>query len=693
MNRLADEKSPYLLQHAENPVDWFPWGEEAFERARGEDKPVFLSIGYATCHWCHVMERESFEDPHVAELMNEAFVNVKVDREERPDIDGVYMTVCQMLTGSGGWPLTIIMTPEKKPFYAATYIPRETRFGRVGMMDLVPRIRQMWRDQREEVTSTADRIVGYLHDQASHESAMLSAEILPAAYKELAEQFDEHYGGFRGAPKFPTPHNLAFLLRYWRRYDEPHALAMAEKTLQEMRRGGLYDHIGFGFHRYSTDERWLVPHFEKMLYDQALLTMAYVEAYQATGRSEYAETAREVLGYVLREMRSPEGGFHSAQDADSEGVEGRFYLWTQEEIKKVLGENEADLFMTVYNIERKGNFIEPMEGSRTGQNIPHLKESLERIATGLRIPVDRLRQRLEESRGRLFEARRERIQPGKDDKVLTDWNGLMIAAMAKAGRVLDEPAYVEAARSGAEFVLGRMRQEDGRLLHRYREGEAGIEGNLDDYAFLVWGLIELYEAEFEVGLLRTALALNGLMLADFWDEKEGGLFFAAEGAESPLVRQKQIYDGAVPSGNSVAMLNLLRLGRITANSDFEAKADRLARAFGSEVERLPAAYTQLLVAVDFGIGPTFELTVAGKKEAEDTQRMLRTVHSKFVPNKVVIHRPAGEDEPEIARFAEFVKNQTPLDDHATAYVCVNYGCHEPTTDPQRVVELLEGRSA
>ncbi|NLX04685.1 MAG: thioredoxin domain-containing protein, partial [Phycisphaerae bacterium] len=338
------------------------------------------------------------------------------------------------------------------------------------------------------------------------------------------------------------------------------------------------------------------------------------------------------------------------------------------------------------------NFIEPMEGSRTGQNIPHLKESLERIATGLRIPVDRLRQRLEESRGKLFEARRERAHPGKDDKVLTDWNGLMIAAMAKAGRVLDEPAYVEAARGGAEFVLGRMRKEDGRLLHRYREGEAGIEGNLDDYAFLVWGLIELYEAEFEVGLLRTALALNGLMLADFWDEKEGGLFFAAEGAESLLVRQKQVYDGAVPSGNSVAMLNLLRLGRITANSDFEVKADRLARAFGSDVERLPAAYTQLLVAIDFGIGPTFELTVAGKKEAEDTQRMLRTVHSKFVPNKVVIHRPSGEDEPEIARFAEFVKNQTTLDDHATAYVCVNYACQEPTTDPERVVELLESRS-
>jgi uncharacterized protein YyaL (SSP411 family) len=689
-NRLIFEKSPYLLQHANNPVDWYPWGPEAFEKARKEDKPIFLSIGYSTCHWCHVMEHESFEDPEVARLMNQVFVSVKVDREERPDLDNIYMTVCQMMTGSGGWPLTIVMTPDKKPFFAGTYFPKKSRLGRIGMLDLVPRIQEIWTNRRDEVLKSADQITAALQ-QFSHEAPgeELGEPTLRTAFEQLAQRFDEQHGGFGNAPKFPTPHNLLFLLRYWRRTGNEKALRMVEKTLHAMRLGGVYDHVGFGFHRYSTDPIWLVPHFEKMLYDQALLAIAYTEAYQATGKAEYAQTAREVFSYVLRDMRAPIGAFYSAEDADSEGEEGKFYLWTEEQIRRVLSPDEADLIIKVFNVGKEGNFHEEATGGRSGRNILHLRRGLQEIASDLKIPEQRLRAHLGSAREKLFAAREKRIHPHKDDKVLADWNGLMIAALAKGARVLDEPGYAKAAKGASDFILHHMRNPNGRLLHRYRDGQPALPANVDDYAFLIWGMIELYETTFEVRFLQRALELNDDLVKHFWDEEAGGLYFTADDAEKLLVRQKDIYDGAIPSGNSVAALNLLRLGRIAANTDLEEKAVKIGRAFSKAVQQSPSAYTHLMLAVDFAIGPSYEVVIAGKAGAKDTKAMIRALRAHFLPNKVVILRPSEEESPNIANIAEYTKYQTSIDGKATAYVCLNYNCKLPTTDSGKMLELLD----
>jgi hypothetical protein len=691
-NRLIFEKSPYLLQHAGNPVDWYPWGPEAFEKARRENKPIFLSIGYSTCHWCHVMEHESFEDPEVARLMNQVFVSVKVDREERPDLDNIYMTICQMMTGSGGWPLTIVMTPDKKPFFAGTYFPKESRLGRIGMLDLVPRIQEIWTDRRDEVLKSADQITAALQQHSTEAPGEeLGEPTLRTAFEQLAQRFDQQHGGFGTAPKFPTPHNLLFLVRYWRRTGSEKALSMVEKTLHTMRLGGVYDHVGFGFHRYSTDPLWLVPHFEKMLYDQALLAMAYTEAYQATGKAEYAQTAREVFSYVLRDMRASTGMFYSAEDADSEGEEGKFYLWTVEEIRQVLSAEEADLVTTAFNVEEGGNFSDEATGRRSGRNILHLRKGLQEIASDLKIPEQQLKARLEGARQRLFAARERRIHPHKDDKVLVDWNGLMIAALAKAARVLDEPDYAEAAKGASDFILNHMHNPGGRLLHRYRDGQAALPANVDDYAFLIWGMIELYETTFEVPYLQRALDLNDDLLKHFWDEKAGGFYFTADDAEKLLARQKDIYDGAIPSGNSVAALNLLRLGRIAANADLEEKAVKIGRAFSMAVQQSPSAYTQLMLALDFATGPSYEVVIAGKAGAEDTKTMIRTLGEHFLPNNVAILRPTEEESPPIANIAEYTKQQTSIDGKATAYVCLNYNCKLPTTDSAKMLELLEGK--
>ncbi|MGH7890123.1 MAG: thioredoxin domain-containing protein, partial [Thermodesulfobacteriota bacterium] len=474
-NRLISEKSPYLLQHAHNPVDWYPWGEEAFVKAKNEDKPIFLSIGYSTCHWCHVMENESFEDEEVAKLMNDAFVSIKVDREERPDIDSIYMTVCQMLSQGGcGWPLNIIMTPDKKPFYAATYIPKENRHGRAGMLEFIPRIKEIWKTQRDNVLDSADQITSAIRQasQVSNEKKgkELDGSTFEKAYDQLAQNFDTVHGGFGRAPKFPTPHNLLFLLRCWKRTGKDKALEIVEKTLSAMRRGGIYDHVGFGFHRYSTDPEWLVPHFEKMLYDQAMLSMAYIEGYQATGNRDYEKTAREIFTYVLRDMTSPDGGFYSAEDADSEGEEGKFYLWTEDEIRKVLNKEESDLVMKVFNVEKGGNFSDEATGRKTHSNIFHLSGSLSDAASLLNLEREQLERRIETAREKLFSVREKRIHPHKDDKILTDWNGLMIAALAKGASAFDEPKYAEAAGRAVGFILSRMQKSDGELLHRYRDG-------------------------------------------------------------------------------------------------------------------------------------------------------------------------------------------------------------------------------
>ena len=685
-NRLIKEKSPYLLQHAYNPVDWYAWNEEAFEKARAENKPVFLSIGYSTCHWCHVMEKESFEDAEVAELMNEAFVSIKVDREERPDIDHVYMTVCQMMTGSGGWPLTIVMTPDKKPFFAATYIPKGSRFGRTGMMELIPRIREVWTNRHNDVLESAENMTSALRSvEKENPGELLDLTVLDKAYQELSERFDTTYGGFSGPPKFPTPHNFFFMLRYWRRTDRQEALEMVEKTLQEIRWGGIFDQIGFGFHRYSTDEGWLVPHFEKMLYDQAMLALAYLETYQATGNTGYSDTAKEIFTYVLRDMRSPEGGFYSAEDADSEGVEGKFYVWTEQELREILPPDEADLIVRVFHVQRNGNFREEASGESLGTNILYTGKSFADIASEVRLPVKEIESKIDSARFRLFEARERRIHPHKDDKILTDWNGLMIAALARGAQVLGDKAYSDAAEGAVEFLLKKLRKPDGRLLHRFREGEAGVAAHLDDYAFLVWGLIETYEATFDARFLKTALELNKDMIRHFWDEQGGGLYFTSDDAENLIVRNKEVYDGALPSGNAVAMLNLLRLGRFTGDADLEDRAFKLQRGFSQQVRQFPSGYTQFLSAVDFSLGSSHEVVISGALGAKE---MLNALRSRFSPNQVLVFRPAGQESAGIDAVVPFAKKYAPIDGKATAYVCSGHACKDPITEVRDLLALL-----
>lgn len=688
-NRLVHEKSPYLLQHADNPVDWYPWSEEAFEKARKENKPVFLSIGYSTCHWCHVMAHESFENPQISTLMNDAFISIKVDREERPDIDMIYMTVCQILTGSGGWPLTIIMTPDKKPFFAGTYIPGETRFGRIGMPDLIRRIKEIWSTRQDEVQGAADHIITTLQTitfPAPGEE--LGEDILHQTYEQLKDRFDEEYGGFGGEPKFPTPHNLLFLLRYWKRTHEEKALDMVEKTLQMMRRGGIYDQIGFGFHRYSTDQRWLVPHFEKMLYDQALLVPAYLETFQITRKEEYARTAREVLNYVLRDMTDADGGFYSAEDADSEGEEGKFYLWSYNEIQQVLTPEQVELFSDVFNILESGNYMDEVTGSKTGGNILHLTKPLNEIATDFQMSVPEFQKRAESIRKELFDLREKRIHPHKDDKILTDWNGLMIAALARGARVLEEPEYTLAAKRAVDFIFSNLFTPDGQLLHRYRDGNAALAGNLDDYAFLIHGLLELYETTFKVEYLKKAIRLSEYLLKHLWDDENGGFYFTESNEEELPVRQKVIYDGAIPSGNSIAMLNLTRLGRITADPGLEQKAAMIGSCFYENVIKMPSAYTQLMIAVDFLTGPSYEVVITGNPQADDTRQMLQAVQKEFLPNKILVFKSTDANSSGIQEVAPYTEDQKTIDSRATAYVCINYHCKLPTADINTMLSLL-----
>jgi uncharacterized protein len=690
-NRLIKEKSPYLLQHAYNPVDWHAWNEEAFEKARAENKPIFLSIGYSTCHWCHVMEKESFEDAEVAELMNNAFVSIKVDREERPDIDHVYMTVCQMMTGSGGWPLTIVMTPDKKPFFAATYLPKGSRFGRAGLMELIPRIREVWANRHKDVLESAENMTVALQSiETEKPGELLDVGVLDKAYEELSQRFDKTYGGFSGAPKFPTPHNFFFMLRYWRKADSQEALKMVEKTLQEIRWGGIFDQIGFGFHRYSTDREWLVPHFEKMLYDQALLALAYLETYQATGNTVYSDTAKEIFSYVLRDMRSPEGGFYSAEDADSEGVEGKFYVWTEQELREILPTDEADLIVRVFHVEKNGNFREEASGKSFGTNILYTGKSLADIASVMKLPSEVLKQKIDSARSRLFEVRERRVHPHKDDKILTDWNGLMIAALARGAQVLGDKSYADAAENAVEFILNRLRKPDGRLLHRYRDGEASVAAHLDDYAFLVWGLIETYEATFDARYLTTALEFNKEMICRFWDERGGGLYFTSDDAENLIVRKKEVYDGALPSGNAVAMLNLLRLGRFTGDADLEDRAFKIQKAFSEQVREFPSGYTQFLSAVDFGLGASHDVVISGSLGAKE---MLDALRSRFSPNQVLVFRPAGEESAGIDAVASFAKNYASVNGKATAYVCSGRSCKDPTTEVKDLLALLGQKNA
>ncbi|PSQ73035.1 MAG: thioredoxin domain-containing protein, partial [Bacteroidetes bacterium QH_6_64_77] len=538
-NRLADEQSPYLRQHKDNPVEWYPWGEEAFETAHQEDKPIFLSIGYSTCHWCHVMERESFEDQEVAAVLNDGFIPIKVDREERPDVDSIYMDVCQMMRGQGGWPLTVLLTPDRKPFFAATYLPKEGRFQQTGLMDLLPRVQKLWQNDRDKLLEDAEEVTDLLRRSTEEQERgdAPGPQLLSEAARQLSRQFDRTHGGFGSAPKFPAPHNLLFLLRHWHRTGEERALDMVTETLDQMRLGGMFDQVGYGFHRYSTDQQWKLPHFEKMLYDQAMHVLAYTDAYQATGEERYERTAREVLTYVLRDLQAPDNGFYSAEDADSENEdgemkEGAFYVWSTDEIRELLDPDLAELVIDVYNMAPEGNYQEESTGERTGKNVLHLDRSLADEAERRDLDEDALRDRLETARTTLLEARSERPRPHLDDKVLTDWNGLMVAALATAARVFDDPDYEAAARRTAQFLLDTMRDAEGRLLHRYREGEAGIQATLDDYAFLTWGLLELYETTFESQWLRAAQEHLDASLDRFWDAEGGGFYMTPDDGEA-----------------------------------------------------------------------------------------------------------------------------------------------------------------
>ncbi len=664
VNHLSNQKSPYLIEHSRNPVDWYPWSDEAFSKAEQEDKPVFLSIGYSACHWCHVMARDSFEDSGVARILNESFISIKVDREERPDIDKVYMAVCNMMTGSGGWPLTIIMTPEKKPFFAGTYIPRESRFGTMGLVELVEKVRAIWKNERREAVTIAEKVSAALRElNTSKTVGSINADIFTQAFDLLSREYDPVYGGFGSAPKFPAPHNIVFLLRYWQAGGFEKASDMALETLRKIRLGGIFDQVGFGAHRYSTDEKWLLPHFEKMLYDQAGLALAYLEAYQATGDRFYSTVAREIYEYVMRDMTSPEGGFYSSENAESEGKEGKFYLWTSDDFNGALEEADAEFGRRIFNLEGEGNFKDEATGSQNGENVLYLVEQSQDS------------ERFDSVRKKLFAARENRTRPEKDDKVLTDWNGFMIASLVRGALQLDDSRYLHAAEEAAAFIISRMLGEGDRLFHRYRDGEASISGNLDDYAFLIWGLIELYEYTFIPEYLDLAVKLTESAFK-YFSAADGGLFFSPADGEEIISRISEYTDGSLPSGNSVMFYNLIRLGRMTGNPIWEERADLILRSAASSISRYPHAHTMFLTALEYARGDSCEVVLTGKASDSVLNQMIWELHH-CMPRCVVLVKFLEPSDRIIERLAPYVKEMVPRGEKTTAYVCTRNQCIRP----------------
>jgi uncharacterized protein YyaL (SSP411 family) len=619
--------------------------------------------------------------------MNEAFVNIKVDREERPDIDGVYMEVAQMITGRGGWPLTIIMTPDKHPFYAGTYIPKESRYNTLGMKDLIPRITEIWKSDRANIDETIGRIKNALSETGPiGETSDLTLDSVDLAFSQLSQRFDEKRGGFGSAPKFPSPHNLMLILRYWKRTGDDWALFMVEKTLQAMRNGGIFDHIGFGFHRYSTDAEWLLPHFEKMLYDQANLMMAYTEVYQITKKQEYADVVREIFEYVTRDLTSPEGAFYSAEDADSEGEEGKFYTWTKTEIEDVIGDiDETSIFMQVFNIHEDGNFEDEATGEKTGLNIPYLAEKVD-IDTNM--SREELKLLIDEIKTKMFIRRERRVRPSLDDKILTDWNGFMIAALSKAGAVLGDERFIEVSEKALRFIVEKMIDDERRLYHRYKDSEVIIQAFLDDYAYLVWALLETYEATFKPEYLELARDLTSDMLEHFWDDDKGGLYFTATYSENLLVRKKDAYDGAMPSGNSVAALNLIRLARFLGDTKLEEKAAETIRSFSGIIARAYSGFSMMLNAVEFAHGESYEIVIAGDPDSMDTQEMIKAVRDQFIPNRVILLKGTKHQAEEVSRLAPFAKFHDTVGGKATAHVCIDYNCKLPTNDTTQLLKLI-----
>ena len=681
-NRLIFESSPYLLQHARNPINWRAWGEEALELAVAEDKPIFLSIGYTTCHWCHVMERESFEDDEVAHLLNEHYICIKVDREERPDLDHVYMAVTQMMTGRGGWPMTVILTPQKVPFFAGTYFPK------ASMLDLLPHFSRVWKEEREKVGEIGRAIIHNLAQSKKNQvGGDLNASYLDRCFEALSVAYDPVYGGFGQQPKFPTPHALSFLLRYHQRTGEPKALDMVTHTLRQIRLSGTYDQVGWGIHRYSTDQHWLVPHFEKMLYDQALFSIACLESFQVTKDPFFQEACESTLAYVDRELSSPAGGFYSAEDADSEGEEGKFYLWTKAEVSAVLDGEEAPLFYQLFQLEDGGNYLDEATGKKTGSNIPHPGQSLVEYARLNNEDTSLLEQRVEKIRSKIFRARENRIHPQLDDKVLTDWNGLMISAFAQAGRAFQRPDYVERAARAADFCLAELRLPNGRLMKRWRMGQAGLPAHLEDYAFLIQGLLDLYEASWNPAYLVDARELTELAIDLFEDSEQGGFFLTAKDGEPLLTRPKEIYDGAIPSGNSIMAMNLARLGNMTGDQKFLDCLDHAFSAFSGFLQSNPSGAENFLHSLAFILHPPLEIVITGNAEDPLTQSFLREMGSSFLPFKSVLFLPSGKKNGELLRFSPHLKAFS-FTEEPTFFLCRDFACEHPRTQLDEVKKML-----
>ena len=683
-NRLVHETSPYLLKHANNPVDWYPWGEEALARARDEDKPIFLSIGYSACHWCHVMERESFENEEIARLLNEQFVSIKVDREERPDLDDIYMNAVQLMTGSGGWPMSVFLRPDGVPFYGGTYFPPEPRWGNPGFRSIVEAVARQYKTSPERVEEVSSKLVAGLRRLTRLPSSAgdLNADVLEEAFSRIAANFDPRNGGFGSQPKFPNAMNLSVLLREYARTGSTRAMEMVTLTLEKMSRGGIYDQLGGGFHRYSVDDHWLVPHFEKMLYDNALLARLFLEAYQITGETHLMRVARETLDYVIREMTHSDGGFYSTQDADSEGEEGKFFVWDQGEVIRLLGEEEGRLLCRYFDVQEGGNF-------ERGKSILNLPVDSDILARFLNVDADRLRETADRGKKALFEARKGRIAPFRDEKIQTNWNGLMISGFALAYQVLGDPRYLDAAQKGANFILGKMRTDEGELLHVFKDGQARFSAYQDDYASLVCALIDLYETTFEGRWLEVAIELTEAMLASFWDDAEGGFFFVGADHETLIVRSKNPHDNALPSGNALGVIALLRLGSLLAREDFREKAERTLVLFKRYLQEAPSGFGQMLCALYFFMEHPVEIAVIGSPGLKETKALLNVVSRSWVPSRVIaVLDPEGPPEPK--HLIPFLLDKAQVDGRPTAYVCRNFTCSAPVTAPDDLGRLLRG---
>ena len=678
-NRLIHETSPYLLQHGHNPVDWYPWGEEALSRAKKEDRPILLSIGYSSCHWCHVMEKESFENEEIAGIMNLRFINIKVDREERPDLDELYMNAVQVMTGSGGWPMTVFLTPDLIPFHAGTYFPPEDRGRMPGFSKVLVVVSDYYRSHREEVEKMEAQLKQALRQivEVIPSQESVSDKVLSKAFNALESQFDPIYGGFGNAPKFPSSMALTFLLRYWKSTGSKKALEMVEKSLEKMANGGIYDHLGGGFHRYSVDERWLIPHFEKMLYDNALLARTYFEAYQATKKERYRRVGEEILNYVLREMKSPNGGFYSTQDADSEGEEGKFYVWTRDEIKGVLGKEKGTPFCAYYGVATEGNF----EGGRSVLNIA---STLEKVSELYGMPVAELEKVLIEGRQKLYAERERRARPGRDEKILTSWNGLMISSFVDGFRVTGNEKYLKGAVEAARFIW-EMRK-DGHVVRVFSRGKSQVKGYSEDYAFFTQALIDLYEATFETEWLKEAEDLNRRMIDQFWDEKNGGFFFTGKENESLIARSKNPYDNAIPSANSVAVFNLIKLGHLTGEESLKQKAEQILHLFYNFLDQHPSGFAQMLSGLCFFLNPE-EIGIIGSKSDLKTQSMLKEIYLAYLPNKILNLR--DPQEPIKEKWFPFLTEKG-IPEVPTTFVCKGFTCLPPVRNEEELKKILEG---